>query len=237
MGKQNTHFNFDDISVRYDRCNHLFSFGIDHLWRKQLVESVNAHTKQHVLDLCCGTGDVVFSFLKHGLARNVTGLDISEPMIDLAQEKQIRLSGKLWMRNKTVSWKVADAVRTGLESNQFDFVACAFGIRNITDRSAALEEMYRVLKPKGRLYILEFSLPANPLLRVPYQFYLGHIMPLLGKWVVGEKEPLQYLSQSIRQWHNEVDFNAELGKSGFKLICKTPLTYGLAALWVAAKNA
>jgi demethylmenaquinone methyltransferase/2-methoxy-6-polyprenyl-1,4-benzoquinol methylase len=235
MSKPGTHFDFDAISVRYDRCNHLFSFGIDHLWRRHLVKSVNAHPRQHVLDLCCGTGDVVFSFLRHHPVKNLTGLDISEPMIDLAQEKQIRFGDKPWMRNKTLSWRVADAVRTGLESNTFDFVTCAFGIRNIPDRVAALMEMHRVLKPKGKLYLLEFSLPSNPLLRVPYQFYLGRVMPLLGTWVVGAKEPLQYLSRSIRHWHNEVDFTAELGKTGFKLIRKTPLTCGVAALWVAAK--
>ncbi|MHC4905044.1 MAG: bifunctional demethylmenaquinone methyltransferase/2-methoxy-6-polyprenyl-1,4-benzoquinol methylase UbiE [Planctomycetota bacterium] len=236
MNKPKTKYDFDDISAAYDRCNHLFSFGIDHLWRRHLVTSVNAHPRQHVLDLCCGTGDVVFSFLKHGSVGHVTGLDISERMIDLAQEKQIRFSDNPRMRNKTLSWKVADAVRTGLESNTFDFVTCAFGIRNIPDRMAALKEMCRVLKPKGKLCILEFSLPSNPLLRGPYQFYLGRMMPLLGKWVVGAKEPLQYLSQSIRHWHNEVHFSTELSQAGFKLIRKTPLTCGLAALWVAAKN-
>jgi demethylmenaquinone methyltransferase/2-methoxy-6-polyprenyl-1,4-benzoquinol methylase len=235
MSKPGTQFDFDAISARYDRCNHLFSFGIDHLWRRHLVESVHAQPRQHVLDLCCGTGDVVFSFLRHSSVGTVTGVDISEPMIDLAQEKQIRFSSNPWMRNKTLSWKVADAAQTGLESNTFDVVTCAFGIRNIPDRVAALNEMYRVLKPKGKLYILEFSLPANSLLRILYQFYLGHIMPLLGKWVVGEKEPLRYLSGSIRHWHNEVHFTAELGKGGFKLIRKTPLTCGVAALWVAAK--
>jgi demethylmenaquinone methyltransferase/2-methoxy-6-polyprenyl-1,4-benzoquinol methylase len=236
MSKPSTHFDFDDISVRYDRCNHLFSFGIDHLWRRHLVKSINAHPQQHVLDLCCGTGDVIFSFLKHGSVRNLTGVDISEPMIDLAQEKQICFSGNPWMQNKSLSWKVADAAQTGLESNRFDFVTCAFGIRNIPDRMATLKEIHRVLKPKGKLYILEFSLPANPLLRLPYQFYLGRIMPLLGKLVFGAKEPLQYLSQSIRHWHNEVHFSMELGQAGFKLIRKTPLTCGVAALWIAARN-
>jgi len=236
MSKPGTHFDFDDISVRYDRCNHLFSFGIDHLWRKHLVKSAHAQPRQHGLDLCCGTGDVIFSFLRHSPVGNLTGVDISEPMIDLAQEKQIRFSGNPWMRNKTLFWKVADAAQTGFESSTFDFVTCAFGIRNIPDRVAVLNEMYRVLKPMGKLYILEFSLPANPLLRVPYQFYLGRIMPLLGTWVVGGKEPLRYLSHSIQHWHNEVDFTAELGNSGFKLIRKTPLTCGIAALWVIAKN-
>lgn len=236
MSEPGTNFDFDGISVRYDRCNHLFSCGIDHLWRRYLIKSVNPHPQQHILDLCCGTGDVIFSFLKHSSVKNLTGVDISETMIDLAQEKQIGFSGKPWMQNHNLTWKVADAVQTGLESNTFDFVTCAFGIRNVSDRPAALGEIYRVLKPKGKIYILEFSLPTNPLLRGPYQFYLGHIMPQLGKWVVGTKEPLQYLSKSIRHWHNEVHFSTELGKAGFKLIRKTPLTGGVATLWIAAKN-
>lgn len=236
MNKPQTKFDFDDISVRYDRCNHLFSFGIDHFWRRQLVKSVNLYPRQHVLDLCCGTGDVVFSFLKHSPVKNLTGLDISEKMIDLAQEKQIRFSSNSWMQNKSLSWKVADAAQTGLEAESFDFVTCAFGIRNIPDRMAALNEINRVLKPKGKLYILEFSLPSNPLLRVPYQFYLCRIMPLLGKVVIGAKEPLQYLAHSICDWHTEVDFSGDLDKTGFKLIHKIPLTRGVAALWVAVKN-
>ena len=236
MGNPNTHFDFDPMAVRYDRCNHLFSFGIDHLWRRELVKTVGAHPRQHLLDLCCGTGDVVFSFLKHSSVQNVTGIDLSEAMIDLAQEKQIRFVSRRWMNNKNLIWKVADAVETGLETGTFDFVTCAFGIRNIPNRMAALNEIRRVLKPKGKLYILEFSLPASPLLRWPYQLYLGRLMPQLGKIVVGAKEPLQYLARSIRHWHSEVAFSTELAEAGFKLIQKTPLTAGVVALWVAVKN-
>ncbi|MHC4292565.1 MAG: class I SAM-dependent methyltransferase, partial [Planctomycetota bacterium] len=172
----------------------------------------------------------------HSPVKNLTGLDISEKMIDLAQEKQIHFSSNSWMHNKSLSWKVADAAQTGLEAESFDFVTCAFGIRNIPDRIAALNEINRVLKPKGKLYILEFSLPANPLLRVPYQFYLRRIMPLLGKLVIGAKEPLQYLAHSICDWHKGVDFSSDLDKTGFKLIQKTSLTRGVAALWVAVKK-
>lgn len=236
MSTQKTHFVFDPMADKYDRCNHLFSLGIDHLWRRELVRNACVHPRQHVLDLCCGTGDVVFSFLKHSPVKNLTGVDVSESMIDLAQEKQIRFSSNAWMQNKNLAWKVADATRTDLESSRFDIVTCAFGIRNIPDRMAALNETNRVLKPKGKLCILEFSLPANPLLRWPYHFYLCRIMPQLGKFVVGAKEPLQYLARSVRHWHTEVDFSSELDKAGFKLIHKTPLTCGVATLWVAVKN-
>jgi demethylmenaquinone methyltransferase/2-methoxy-6-polyprenyl-1,4-benzoquinol methylase len=236
MNIPNTHFVFDPMAAKYDRCNHLFSFGIDHLWRKKLVRAIHPYPHQQVLDVCTGTGDVVFSFLKHSPVQNITGVDLSESMIDLAQEKQIRCSSRNWMWNKKVSWKLADAAQTGLDSDGFDIATCAFGIRNIPDRTAALNEIRRLLKPKGKLCILEFSLPANPLLRFPYNFYLNRIMPSLGKKVIGSKEPLQYLAQSIAHWHTEVDFSGELATAGFKLVRKTPLTNGVATLWLAVKN-
>jgi demethylmenaquinone methyltransferase/2-methoxy-6-polyprenyl-1,4-benzoquinol methylase len=236
MGNQNTHFVFDPMADKYDRCNHIFSMGIDHRWRKKLIRAVYPYPHQQVLDVCTGTGDVVVSFLKHSPVKNITGVDLSESMIDLAQKKQIRYSDRSWMRNKKISWKVSDVGQTGLDSDAFDIVTCAFGIRNISDRPAALNEIRRLLKPKGKLGILEFSLPANPLLRFPYNFYLNRIMPSLGKCVIGDKEPLRYLAQSIGHWHTEVDFSSELAEAGFKLIHKTPLTGGVAALWVAVKN-
>jgi demethylmenaquinone methyltransferase/2-methoxy-6-polyprenyl-1,4-benzoquinol methylase len=236
MSEQNTHFVFDPMAAKYDRCNHLFSLGIDHLWRKKLVRAICPYPHQRILDLCTGTGDVVFSFLKHSPVQNITGADLSESMIDLAQEKQTHFSNRRWMRNKNISWKVADAVETDLAIEGFDAVTCAFGIRNISDRTAALSEIHRLLKSKGKLCILEFSLPANPLLRFPYNFYLNRIMPSLGKCVIGDKEPLHYLAQSIGHWHTEIDFSSELAQAGFKLIHKTPLTGGVATLWLAVKN-
>ena len=232
----NTQFDFNSVAVGYDRCNHLFSLGVDYFWRKKLVRAVRPYPHQRVLDLCTGTGDVVFSFLKHSPVQNITGADISESMIDLAQEKQIRFSSRSWMRNKNISWKLADAAKTGLEPGAFDAVTCAFGIRNIPDCLTVLSEIHRLLKPKGKLSILEFSLPANPLLRFPYNFYLNRIMPLLGKRVIGDKEPLHYLARSIAGWHIEVNFSAELAQAGFKLIRKTPLTGGVVTLWLAVKN-
>jgi demethylmenaquinone methyltransferase/2-methoxy-6-polyprenyl-1,4-benzoquinol methylase len=158
MSDQNTHFVFDPMAAKYDRCNHLFSLGIDHLWRKKLVKAVYPYTHQHVLDVCTGTGDVVFSFLKHSPVQNITGVDLSESMIDLAQEKQIRYSSRSWMWNKKISWKLADAAQTGLDSECFDIATCVFGIRNIPDCAAALNEIHRLLKIKGRLGISAVSI-------------------------------------------------------------------------------
>ena len=236
MSDQETHFVFDPMASKYDRCNHIFSFGIDYFWRKKLIGALHPYPHQQVLDLCCGTGDVVFSFLKNSPVQNIIGVDLSQSMIDLAREKQIRYSRRRWMRKKNTSWKVTNAAQTGLGSDGFDIVTCAFGIRNISNRTAALNEIHRLLKTKGKLGILEFSLPSNPLVRYPYHLYLNRIMPSLGRCVVGDKEPLRYLAQSIGLWHNEVDFSGELAQVGFKLIYKTPLTGGLATLWVAVKD-
>lgn len=231
-----THFVFDPMAARYDRCNHVFSLGIDHYWRRKLVKTARPHANQHVLDVCSGTGDVVFSFLKHSSARHVTGTDLSESMIHLAMEKQILYSTKPWMRNKHLTWHVSDAAQMHQSPESYDVVSCAFGIRNVCDRRGALDEMYRVLKHNGKLFILEFSLPSNPVFRAIYSFYLKRIMPTIGKWVVGDEEPLRYLAQSIRHWHTSVDFNKELHQSGFRLLHKTPLTGGIVTLWTAVKS-
>ena len=231
-----THFVFDPMAARYDRCNHVFSLGVDHYWRRKLVKTARPHANQHVLDVCSGTGDVVFSFLKHSSARYVTGTDLSESMIHLAMEKQILYSDRTWMRNKHLDWHVTDAAQMHLGPESYDIISCAFGIRNVRDRGRALDEMYRVLKHNGKLFILEFSLPSNPVFRGIYSFYLKRIMPTMGKWIVGDKEPLRYLAQSIHHWHTEVDFTKELHQSGFRLLYKTPLTGGIVTLWTAVKS-
>lgn len=235
MNTAETQFDFDQMASRYDRCNHLFSFGIDHLWRRRLVRAACPKIQQRVLDLCCGTGDVVFSFLKHSSTQHVTGLDISEPMIELARQKQQKYAKKVWLRNKTIDWKVGNAAQIDLPDQSIDFVTCAFGIRNVTDRRSMLKEASRLLKPRGRVLVLEFSLPANPVLRIFYWGYLRFIMPLAGRWVLGSSSPLRYLAQSIRHWQNKVNFNAEIAESGLCLVRKVPLCCGIAALWVIRK--
>lgn len=233
MNDSNTQFDFDTIAQRYDRCNHLFSFGIDHRWRREVIEALKPQMHQRLLDVCTGTGDLVFAFCKHSPLKSVAGLDISQPMLALAQEKQIRLCAKPWLRGKQIRWHWADAAQTELPSDGYDFITCGFGMRNISDRSAVLGEMHRVLKPGGKLCVLEFSLPANPVLRGVYQLYLSRLMPATGRLVFGSKEPLDYLARSICHWHTEVNFSRELAGSGFSLIRKTPLTGGIVTLWLA----
>ena len=236
MNTSNTKFDFDPVAEEYDRCNHLFSLGIDRLWRREVVRTLNPKIRQRVLDVCTGTGDLAFCFLKHSHTKDVMGLDISEPMIDKARQKQAHLSSKHWIRNKKVQWQVADAAQTEFESKSFDFVTCAFGIRNIPDRAATLKEMHRLLKLNGKLCFLEFSLPSNPILRAIYRLYLNRIMPAAGRPVLGSKEPLQYLARSIHHWHTQVNFSLEISQNGFTLVRKVPLTGGIVTLWLVKKN-
>lgn len=235
MNPSKTKFDFDPIAVRYDRCNHWFSFGMDRRWRRRVVQTLNPNYRQRVLDVCTGTGDMVFAFLKHSSANYAAGLDVSESMLSRAQEKEIYLGSTSWLRHKRIEWRRAEAAETGLDSKQFDFITCAFGLRNIDNRQAALGEMHRLLKPGGKLCILEFSLPSNAVWRGMYRIYLNYLMPVAGRLVVRSAEPLIYLARSIQQWHKEVDFARELSAGGFTLVRKNPLSGGIVTLWLARK--
>jgi demethylmenaquinone methyltransferase/2-methoxy-6-polyprenyl-1,4-benzoquinol methylase len=140
------------------------------------------------------------------------------------------------VRNKQIQWHMADAAQTQLSSNSFDFVTCAFGLRNIPDRGAVLKEMHRLLKPRGKLCILEFSMPANALLRAVYGVYLKYLLPAAGRLVVGSSQPLRYLADSINQWQADVKFDRELAAGGFALVRKSPLSGGIVTLWLARKG-
>ena len=224
---------FSKIAARYDRCNHWFSLGVDHYWRKRLVRELAAKAEDAGLDVCCGTGDMAFALLKHSPMRRAVGVDCSERMIQLAQEKRmVRLRRPA---GKELRLRVEDATALTFEDGAFEAVTCAFGVRNISDRAAALGQMYRVLTPGGRVGICEFSLPAHPMLRRMYWFYLSRVMPLLGRVVVGDAEPLRYLARSIYFWHEDVRLDEELTRAGFVSIRSIPLTGGIVTITIAQK--
>jgi len=226
---------FSKIAARYDCCNHLFSLGIDRLWRRRLVRLLSPKTEETVLDLCCGTGDMAFAFAQYSPLHQIIGVDCSETMIQLAQEKFMRMAPRRWMTGKRVEFSVENATSLSLEDKTFDVVSCVFGLRNIGDRTAALQQMYRVLKPGGRAGVCEFSLPKQPAVRAAYWFYLSRVMPLAGRVVVGDAEPLHYLARSIRHWHDSVRLDDEMGQIGFQNIRTTVLTGGIVTITVAQR--
>lgn len=227
---------FSSIAARYDRCNHLFSLGIDHRWRRHLVKQLNLKETDAALDLCCGTGDMAFALLKHSPLKQAVAVDCSETMIQLAQEKRMLRTPHRWMKGKSLRLSVEDAARLPFEDTVFDVVTCAFGLRNIPDRTSVLTQMHRLLRPGGRAGICEFSLPSQPVLRAVYWFYLSRVMPLLGRVVVGNAEPLRYLARSIRQWHQDVNLAKEFKQAGFAEVHSLPLTCGIVTITVAKKN-
>lgn len=225
---------FDTIANRYDLANHVLSFGVDFHWRNKAIRSVLPVGGCRVLDMCCGTGDLTFAFARAGAAE-IVGCDFSPEMIRLAAAKEKRLRMQNRLSSVQITWRTADCTATGLDTQSFDIVSCAFGVRNLADLDAGLAEMHRVLRPGGQICIIEFSLPSNTLVRTAYLAYFRWIMPLLGGLITGRPAAYRYLYDSVRDWDRNTDLTTQLQKAGFRDIRTTPLTCGIAKLHLAAR--
>ena len=222
---------FDRIAPVYDILNHLLSFGRDFSWRRRLADSIVKDNELRVLDLATGTGDVLISLLDRNT--NITeavGLDISENMLSLCRKKIAR--HKLTDRIKLVC---ADATASGLAHESFDVVTIGFGIRNTPDALKTLTEIHRLLKKDGTALILEFSMPANRILRGFYLFYLRLFVPLIGRLLSGDNHAYSYLDTSIENFHRPEDFYRLMQKAGFSNVNAEPLTFGVACLYQGTK--
>jgi demethylmenaquinone methyltransferase/2-methoxy-6-polyprenyl-1,4-benzoquinol methylase len=222
---------FDRIAPAYDILNHLLSFGQDFSWRRRLAETVVKDRKLRVLDLATGTGDVMISLLDRN--PNITeavGLDVSEKMLALCLQKIIRR--KLSDRIKLIH---ANMAGNGLNDESFDVVTMGFGIRNTPDAFKTLTEIHRLLKEGGTALILEFSMPANRILKGFYLFYLRFFVPLLGRLLSGDNHAYRYLDTSIENFHRPDDFRRLMQKAGFSDISAKPLTFGVACLYQGTK--
>jgi len=216
---------FARIARRYDLANHLLSGGADYLWRQRLVRLVHDAGPNSVLDLATGSGDVVFA-LADGLPPGVrlTGMDFCQPMLDEAVKK--RVANPRWT---AIEFKQGDGMALPLPDNTFDAVTISFGLRNMADRIKALREMHRVLRPGGRLYVLEFSQPIfwfKPI----YYAYLKFILPAIAGLVTGDKSAYEYLCGSIEQFPERAGISAEIRKAGFSAVQARPMTFGIVAL-------
>lgn len=223
---------FDRIAPAYDVLNHLLSFGRDICWRRRLADAIDNKEKLRVLDLATGTGDVLISLLNRN--PNITeavGLDISENMLALCRRKITRR--KLTNRIKLIR---ADVTANGLSDESFDVVTMGFGIRNTPDAFKTLTEIRRLLKKGGTALILEFSMPANRILRVFYLFYLRFLVPLLGRLLSGDNHAYRYLDTSIENFHRIDDFRRLMQKAGFSNLNSTPMTFGVACLYQGTKS-
>ncbi len=223
---------FGRIAFRYDLLNHVLSFNIDRSWRKLLYRRLTPVLNQsgaHVLDLCCGTGDVLLEF-RRGARATVLGADFCHPMLTEAARKG-RKQGRAALLLE------ADALQLPLADKSVDAIAISFGFRNLANYRAGLIELHRVIKPGGKLAILEFSHPTNPFMRLAYGFYSKVFLPLVGALLSGSREAYTYLPESIRRFPQAEQLRLMMQADGFDQTEFTKLTGGIAALHLGTRSA
>jgi demethylmenaquinone methyltransferase/2-methoxy-6-polyprenyl-1,4-benzoquinol methylase len=220
---------FARIAGRYDLANHLLSGGVDFWWRQKLVRAVYDTHARDLLDLATGSGDVAFA-LADGLPPDarITGMDFCQPMLDEAVAKRARSP-----RWATIAFKQGDGLALPLPDQAFDAVTISFGLRNMADRHQALSEMRRVLRPGGRLFVLEFSQPY-PWFRPFYYSYLKFGLPVVAGFVTGDRSAYEYLCGSIELFPGRDAMSGEIRRAGFSSVKAEPLTCGIVALHEAA---
>ena len=216
---------FSRVARRYDVMNDLMSGGVHRLWKDAMMDWLVPRAGQRLLDVAGGTGDVAFRFLKRAPEANAVVLDMTEAML-VAGRKRAEAS-KLTDR---LDWIVGDAMDLPFPDRSFDAYTTSFGIRNVTRIGDALAEAYRVLKPGGRLMVLEFSQIPNEMLQKAYDLYSFNVIPLMGQVVAGDRESYQYLVESIRKFPNQDKFAGMIRAAGFGQVSYRNLTMGVAAL-------
>ena len=216
---------FARIAGRYDIANHLLSGGIDYWWRQRLVRAVYDSHAASVLDLATGSGDVVFA-LADGLAPGVTllGMDFCQPMLDEAVKK--REENHRWTH---IEFRLGDGMALPLPDASFEAITISFGLRNMVNRAKALREMRRVLKPDGRLFILEFSQPMV-WFRPFYYTYLKYVLPIVAGIITGDRSAYEYLGGSIEQYPDRSAMSEEIRQAGFNSVRALRLSCGIVAL-------
>ena len=220
---------FNNISHRYDFLNHFLSLGIDVLWRKKAVKMLRELKPKYILDVATGTGDFAIEALNLN-PEKVIGVDISDGMLDMgrAKLKKRKLDKRIELFN-------ADSENLPFEENKFDAIIVAFGVRNFENLEKGLAEMFRVVRPGGRVVILEFSKPAGFPFKQIYNFYFKFILPKIGRIVSSDKAAYTYLPESVDAFPEGNKFTGILEKIGYKQATCKPLTFGISSIYTAEK--
>ena len=226
---QVTHM-FNGISKSYDLLNRIITLGIDTLWRKRLIELVKKERHELVLDIATGTGDLVLALAKLDTEK-IIGLDLSPGMLEIGKQK-VKAKG---LENR-IDMQLGDSEALPYQSAYFNVVTIAFGVRNFEHLEKGLEEILRVLKPKGTLVILETAVPKNKIFKAFYLFYTQQIMPFIGKLFSKDRSAYQYLSDSAAAFPCGKDFNNILEKIGFIEVEDFPQTLGVSSIYFAKKS-
>lgn len=222
---------FGRIAHRYDKANRLLSGGIDQWWRRRLVAVVRKSAPQKVLDLATGSGDVAFALSRALPAEaRIVGMDFCQPMLDEAVAKQNAHP----TRGPNIEFRQGDGLALPCGDGEFDAVTVSFGLRNMADRHRALSEMRRVLRPGGRVHVLEFSQPYG-WFRPIYIFYTRRILPTIAGKVTGDRAAYDYLNSSIESYPRHAAMSEELRRAGFSDVSVLRMTFGIVALHVGVR--
>ncbi|MGI3209479.1 bifunctional demethylmenaquinone methyltransferase/2-methoxy-6-polyprenyl-1,4-benzoquinol methylase UbiE [Roseovarius tibetensis] len=241
MNEKSTHFGFDEIpesekagrvrgvfgsvAGKYDVMNDAMSLGIHRIWKDAMMDWLAPRAGQRLLDVAGGTGDIAFRFLDRAGQGHATVLDITEPMLIEGRRR-----AEAEAMADSLDWVVGDAMALPFADNSFDVYTISFGIRNVTRPQEALAEAYRVLRPGGRLMVLEFSQIPNEMLQTVYDLYSFHIIPRLGQAIANDRDSYQYLVESIRRFPDQEAFLDMVRAAGFGNAKYRNLSLGIACL-------
>ncbi len=216
---------FSDVANKYDIMNDVMSVGIHRIWKEAMMDWLAPRAGQKLLDVAGGTGDVSFKFLKRAGHGHATVCDLTEGML-IEGRKRAEADAMA----DSLDWVVGDAMALPFEDNTFDVYSISFGIRNVTRPQEALNEAYRVLRPGGRLMVLEFSQLPNPMMQKAYDLYSFNVIPRMGQLIANDRDSYQYLVESIRNFPDQDTFLGMVRAAGFEQAKYRNLTMGIAAL-------
>ncbi len=222
---------FTSVASKYDIMNDFMSLGIHRLWKRLTIASANVKPTANILDLAGGTGDLTKLFYPKVKEKgHIVLADINYAMLSTGRDRLTNLG-----LVKNLSYADVNAECLPFTDNHFDLITIAFGLRNVTDKETALRSMYRVLKPGGKLMILEFSKPTNKLVKPLYDTYSFNILPMLGKFVANDAESYQYLAESIRMHPDQETLKKMVIEAGFDDCRYSNYTFGIVALHTCYK--
>ncbi len=216
---------FSSVASKYDIMNDVMSVGIHRIWKEAMMDWLAPRAGQKLLDVAGGTGDVSFKFLGRAGSGHATVCDITESMLIAGKTR-----AEAAAMSDSLDWVVGDAMALPFPDNTFDVYTISFGIRNVTRPQEALNEAYRVLRPGGRLMVLEFSHLPNPMMQAAYDAYSFNVIPEMGKVITGDRDSYQYLVESIRKFPDQDTFLEMVKTAGFENAKYRNLSLGIAAL-------
>lgn len=222
---------FNDIAPKYDFLNHFLSLGIDKAWRRKVIRRIINDKPSSVLDIATGTADLAIMLAKKSPDVKITGVDLAENMLEIGRKKVANLN-----LSNQITLQQGDSLLLPFSNNSFDSAMVAFGVRNFEDPVKGMAEVCRVLREKGKFYVLEFSMPRKFPMAQVYRFYFRFILPLIGRLVSGNSMAYTYLPDSVHAFPDGQNFIDLMEKAGFKSCKCKKLSFGIATIYEGVKE-